>query len=103
MDKQSLPDARQRCPYYGFSHTEGNLFYSNSNQCALKVKQHVSLDSFSPCEMEDKGLKVNWDSCPLRNTNLLDKINSRILVFPKGWDKKVKLEEWEAHVMSSVA
>ena len=53
--------------------------------------------------MEDKGLKVDWNNCLLRNTNLLDKITGSVLVFPEGWNKKVKLEEWEAHVMSSVA
>lgn len=101
MDKQSLPNPKRKCPFYGFNYIEGNLFYSNSNQCALKVEQNASLDSFTPCEMEDNRLQVNWNSCPLRDTNLLDKINGDALVFPKGWDKKVKLEKWKAHVMSN--
>lgn len=51
------------CPYYGyhaFPHLKV-LIAQGGNQCPF------ILTAYSPCEMEMRGLRVDWDKCELND------------------------------------
>lgn len=90
--ESDLQIKRPYCPFYGFSNMGGSLIDSKGNQCALIT------NSYSPCQMEMREEEPNWQSCPLNNTEIrqrLTTISDKAKVFPEELSPNgVQLKDW---------
>ncbi len=93
MAKRTLPAVVHKCPYLGFSYTNGFLLPSTGPQCALMIK------GYSPCRMEFE--KANWNKCDFNITNLVSVIDSNTPVFLEEIKGRVRFNVWKAHVMDN--
>lgn len=74
------------CPFYGFHLVLGIQAFvdgEGGNNCALETTSY-------PCTMESSGKTVDWDACPLKNSEnqKVKDLSEKCRFFPKGqWPK----------------
>lgn len=92
---------RNPCPFYGF---DLNLILpilsdTHGTQCPLISNARTS---YSPCGMELRGKKPDWNNCNIPEKSLLlSRINTIRVVIPEETKrKKVSFEHWKDYVMN---
>lgn len=99
FDKERPP-----CPFYGFHAWQSMFMDQTGNQCALLI------DSYSPCQMEVRNQKTDWNKCPFNTPETrqkLEEISQEVIVFPnefwppgqKSFRDGIPLRDWIEYVM----